>query len=271
MIVDSHCHLDFPDFAPEREAVVARAHAAGVGALLTISTEVGRFEPIKAIAEAHADVWCTIGTHPMHADVEPNIPLETYIALSAHPKCVGIGEAGLDFHYDTVPRDIADRVFRTQIDAARQTGLPLVIHSRNADDAMRATLEDEMGKGAFKAVLHCFSSGRKLAETGVALGLYVSFSGILTYKNSEEIRHIAADIPLDRLLVETDAPYLSPQSRRGKRNEPSYVVETHRVLASVKEIPDAELAKLTTDNFFRLFAKAKPPHEKSAALELHAQ
>jgi TatD DNase family protein len=271
MIVDSHCHLDFPDFAPERDAVVARAKAAGVGTLLTISTEVGRFDPIKTIAEAHADVWCTIGTHPMHANEEPNIPLETYIALSSHPKCVGIGEAGLDFHYDTVPRDIADRVFRTQIDAARQTGLPLVIHSRNADDAMRATLEDEMGKGAFKAVLHCFSSGRKLAETGIALGLYVSLSGILTYKNSDEIRQIAADVPLDRLLVETDAPYLSPQSRRGKRNEPAYVVETHAVLASVKGIPEPELARLTTDNFFRLFTKANRPAEPSAASELHAK
>jgi TatD DNase family protein len=261
MIVDSHCHLDFPDFAPERDAVIARAQAAGVGTMLTISTEVGKFGPIKAIAEAHRDVWCTIGTHPMHANEEPDLTLETYVSLSAHEKCVGIGEAGLDFHYDTVPRDIADRVFRTQIAAARLTGLPLVIHSRQADEAMAATLEDEMGKGAFKAVLHCFSSGPKLAEIGVELGLFVSFSGILTYKNSEDIRAIAADVPLDRLLVETDAPYLSPQSRRSKRNEPAYVAETHAVLASVKGLAEADLAKIITDNFFRLFSKAKRPHE----------
>ena len=261
MIVDSHCHLDFPDFVPEQADIIARAHAAGVGTMLTISTEVQRYEPIKAIAEANANIWCTIGTHPMHANEEPDLTVETYITGAEHPKCVGIGEAGLDFHYDTVPRDIADRVFRTQIAAARQTGLPLVIHSRNADDAMARTLEEEMGKGAFKAVLHCFSSGRKLAETGIALGLYVSFSGILTYKNSQDLREIAADMPLDRLLVETDAPYLSPQSRRGKRNEPSYVTETHKTLADVKGVPESELAIITTDNFFRLFSKAKRPSE----------
>ena len=264
MIVDSQCHLDFPDFAPEREAVIARAKSAGVGTMLTISTEVGRFGPIKAIAEADPDIWCTIGTHPMHVNKEPDIALETYIDLSKHPKCIGIGEAGLDFHYDTVPRDLADRVFRTQINAARETGLPLVIHSRQADEAMTAILEEEMGKGAFKAVLHCFSSGRKLAEKGVELGLYVSFSGILTYKNSDDIRAIAADVPLDRLLVETDAPYLSPQSRRGKRNEPAYVAETHAVLAAVKALDETTFAGITTDNFFRLFAKAKRPAERIA-------
>jgi len=259
MIVDSHCHLDFPDFAPERDAVIARAKAAGVGTMVTISTEVGRFGPIKTIAESDPDIWCTIGTHPMHVNEEPDVALETYVDLSTHEKCIGIGEAGLDFHYDTVPRDLADRVFRTQIKAARETGLPLVIHSRQADEAMAAILEDEMGKGAFKAVLHCFSSGRKLAEKGVELGLYVSFSGILTYKNSEDIRSIASDVPLDRLLIETDAPYLSPQSRRGKRNEPAFVAETHAVLAAVKGLDETALAGITTDNFFRLFSKAKRP------------
>jgi TatD DNase family protein len=259
MIVDSHCHLDFPDFEAERDSIVQRAHENGVGTLLTICTEVGRFEPIKRITETYPTVWCTVGTHPMHVNEEPDIALETYLEISEHPKCVGIGEAGLDFHYDTVARDLAERVFRTQIKAARLTELPLVIHSRNADDAMITVLRDEMGKGAFKAVLHCFSSGPELAKVGVELGLYVSFSGILTYNRSEELRMIAADIPLDRLLVETDAPYLAPQSRRGKRNEPSYVAETHAVLAKVKSMDDSELASITTDNFFKLFSKAQRP------------
>jgi TatD DNase family protein len=259
MIVDSHCHLDFPGFEAERDSVVQRAHEAGIGTMLTICTEVGRFEPIKRIAEAYETIWCTVGTHPMHVNEEPDIALETYLTLSEHPKCIGIGEAGLDFHYDTVPRELADRVFRTQIMAARQTGLPLVIHSRNADEAMMAVLEDEMGKGAFKAVLHCFSSGAELAKKGIKLGLYVSFSGILTYNRSDDLRLIAADVPLDRLLVETDAPYLAPQSRRGKRNEPAYVAETHAVLATVKGISNDELASITTNNFFTLFSKAQRP------------
>ncbi len=259
MIVDSHCHLDFPDFESERDSVIKRAHDAGIGTILTICTEVGRLDPIKRIAETYDTVWYTVGTHPMHVNEEPDIALETYLTLSEHPKCVGIGEAGLDFHYDTVPRDLADRVFRTQITAARVTGLPLVIHSRNADDAMISVLQDEMGKGAFKAVLHCFSSGQKFAQVGVELGLSISFSGILTYNRSEELRQIASEIPLDRLLVETDAPYLAPQSRRGKRNEPAYVAETHAMLAKVKGIDERDLASITTDNFFKLFSKAQRP------------
>jgi TatD DNase family protein len=259
MIVDSHCHLDFPDFEAERDNVVQRAHEAGIGTMLTICTEVGRLDPIRRIAEIYPNIWHTVGTHPMHVNEEPDIELETYLRLSEHPKCIGIGEAGLDFHYDTVPRDLADRVFRTQITAARQTDLPLVIHSRNADDAMISVLEDEMGKGAFKAVLHCFSSGPKLAQIGIQLGLYVSFSGILTYNRSEALRMIASEIPLDRLLVETDAPYLAPQSRRGKRNEPAYVAETHSMLAKVKGMSDDDLAVITTNNFFTLFSKARRP------------
>ena len=178
---------------------------------------------------------------------------------SEHPKCIAIGEAGLDFFYDRVAPDRADHVFRKQIQAARMTGLPIVIHSRSADEAMIATLEEEMGKGAFKAVLHCFSSGRRLAETGVSLGLMISFSGILTYKKSDELRDIAAAIPLAHLLVETDAPYLAPQTHRGQRNEPSYVTETHEILAQVKRVSVEELARATSDNFFRLFSKARWP------------
>lgn len=259
MIVDSHCHLDFPPFEGERDTIIARAKDAGVKTMLTISTEVKHFSRIKAIAERDADVWCSVGTHPLHANEEPDLSIETYVELSQHPKCIAIGEAGLDFFYDRVSPDRADIVFRKQIAAARITGLPLVIHSRNADDAMISTLEDEMGKGAFKAVLHCFSSGRQLAEAGVTLGLYVSFSGILTYKKSEELREIAASVPLEYLLVETDAPYLAPQSHRGKRNEPAYVTETHATLATVKGVSIDELSRHTTDNFFRLFSKARRP------------
>lgn len=259
MLVDSHCHLDFPDFEPERDAVIARAKAAGVRTMVTISTRVARFDAYKAIAEAHDDVWCTVGTHPLSAHEEPDVPLDDYVALSAHPKCVGIGEAGLDYHYDRTPRDVADRVFRTQIAAARITGLPLVIHTRDADADMIRILREETGTGAFKAVLHCFSSSPELAEIGVELGLYVSFSGILTFKRSDEVRAIAAAVPTDRLLVETDAPYLAPQAWRGKRNEPAYVVETARMLAEVKGATPDAMAEATTENFFRLFSKARRP------------
>lgn len=265
MIVDSHCHLDFPPFDGEREAIIARAKSAGVKSMLTISTEVRHFDRIKAIAESDPDIWCSVGTHPLHANEESDVPLERYLELAQHPKCIAIGEAGLDFFYDRVAPDRADHVFRKQIAAARMTQLPLVIHSRSADEAMIATLEDEMGKGAFKAVLHCFSSGRRLAEVGAELGLAVSFSGILTYKKSDELRGIASSIPLDHLLVETDAPYLAPQSHRGKRNEPSYVTETHAILAEVKGVSVDDLARVTTDNFFRLFSKARRPVEETKA------
>jgi TatD DNase family protein len=258
-VVDSHCHLDFPDFAPELEAVLARAQAAGVGAMLTISTRVGQFARYAALAEAHPRIWCTVGTHPHQAAEEPDITLSDLVGISRHPRCIGIGEAGLDYHYNYSPPDIAKRVFRTHIAAARETGLPLVIHARDADADMVEILTDEMGKGAFKAVLHCFSSGAELARVGVALGLFVSFSGILTFRNSQEIRDIAADVPLDRLLVETDAPFLAPMPHRGKRNEPAFVVETCKVLADVKGVPASEMARITTANFFRLFDKAEPP------------
>lgn len=257
MLVDSHCHLDFPDFVAERDAIVARARAAGIGAMVTISTHVARFDRIRAIAEAYPEVLCTVGTHPHNAAEEPDTPLERLVDLSRHPRCVGIGEAGLDYHYGYSPRDVSERVFRTHIAAARITGLPLVIHARDADDDMIRILTEEMGQGAFKAVLHCFSSGAELARVGLSLGLYLSFSGILTFKRSEEIRAIAADAPLDRLLVETDAPYLAPQSFRGKRNEPAYVSETNKVLASVKGVSEQEMARRTTENFFRLFSKAR--------------
>ncbi len=256
MLVDSHCHLDFPDFADDMEGVLARAVAAGVTEMVTISTRVHRFDRIRAIAEAHDPVWCSVGTHCHHAAEEPDVDRDMLIRLAAHPKVVAIGEAGLDYHYDFSPRDVQMASFREHIAAARETGLPLVIHAREADDDMARVLEQETaGEGAFPHLLHCFSSGPDLARRSLALGGYVSFSGILTFKKSDEVRAIAADVPLDRLLVETDAPYLAPQPFRGKRCEPAHVAETARVLATVKGVSADEMARITTENFHRLFKK----------------
>jgi len=261
MLVDSHCHLDFPDFAEEREAVVARALAAGVGRMVTISTRVKRFTQILEITESFENVYCSVGTHPHNAAEELDVTPAELVRLSQHPKVVAIGEAGLDYFYDKSPREAQALGFRNHIAAARETGLPLVIHARQADDDMAAILEEESGKGAFPFILHCFSSGRRLAEVGVGLGGYVSFSGILTFRNSEELRRIAADVPRERLLVETDAPYLAPVPYRGKRNEPAYVAETARVLAETIGVSAEEIAAITTDNFFRLFSKMPRPAE----------
>ena len=258
MLIDTHCHLDFPDFAPERDEVVVRAKAAGVERMVTISTFVSRYDRYREIAEAYDNVWFTIGTHPHQAHEEPEASVEDLVRLSAHPRCIGIGEAGLDYHYDKAPRDTAARVFRTHIAAARETGLPLVIHARDADEDVAQILRDEMGKGPFKALLHCFTASRMLAETGLELGLYVSFSGVVTFKNSEELRAIAKDVPLERILVETDAPFLAPVPYRGKRNEPAYVASTAAVLAEVKGISADDMARATTQNALRLFSKMPP-------------
>ena len=255
MLVDSHCHLDFPDFAEDRDGVVARALAAGVGMMVTISTRVRRFDQIRAIAEAYPQIFCSVGTHPHNAAEEIDVTAADLVRLAAHPRVVAIGEAGLDYFYDRSPREAQAQGFRTHIAAARETGLPLVIHARDADDDIASILEEETGKGAFPFVLHCFSSGRRLAESGVALGGYVSFSGILTFPKSEELREIAKTVPRDRLLVETDAPYLAPKPFRGKRNEPAYVAHTAAVLGETLGIDESEIARITTDNAFRLFSK----------------
>jgi TatD DNase family protein len=257
MLVDSHCHLDFPDFDGDRDAVLARARAAGVGTIVTISTRVRRYPALKALIEAHDDLYCSIGTHPHNAAEEPDITTADLVRIAADPKVVAIGEAGLDFHYDNSPREAQREGFLRHIAASRETGLPMVIHARDADADIAEILMDETGKGAFPFILHCFSSGRDLAMRGVELGGTVSFSGILTFKNSTDLREIAAEIPLDRLLVETDAPYLAPPPHRGKRNEPAYVVETAKILAAAKGLPPERLAEATTDNFFRLFNKIK--------------
>ncbi len=259
MLIDSHCHLDFPDFQQERGDVVARARAAGLVRMITISTRVRRFASVLAIAEEFDDVFCSVGTHPHNADEELGIPADELIRLTDHPKVVAIGEAGLDYHYDKASRDAQAEGFRIHIAAARQTGLPLVIHARNADEDVAAILEEETRTGAFPFVLHCFSSGRGLAEGGIALGGYVSFSGIMTFRNSADLRDIARNLPLDRLLVETDAPYLAPPPHRGKRNEPAFVAETAKVLAEVRGLSVEDLGQITTENAFRLFSKMTRP------------
>jgi len=256
MLVDSHCHLDFPDFAAEIDAVVDRARAAGIGRMVTIGTRVRRSREVRAIAERFDDVFCSVGTHPHNAGEERDVTLAELLREADHPKVVAIGEAGLDYHYDNAPREDQHAGFRLHIAAARETGLPLVIHAREADDDVAAILEDESAKGGFRFVLHCFTAGPDLARRAVALGGYVSFSGILTFKTGAPLRDIAKELPADRLLVETDAPYLAPNPWRGKRNEPSYVVETARVLAETRGLSPEALAELTTANFFRLFAKA---------------
>lgn len=257
MLVDSHCHLDFPELAADRAAILARAKANGVERMVTISTRVKRFDEIRAIAEQNPEIWCSVGTHPHQAHEEPEITTADLVRLAEHPRCVAIGEAGLDYHY---PGDYPAQAtgFRRHIAAARETGLPLVIHAREADDDIASILEEETGQGgAFPFILHCFSSGIDLARRGLALGGYLSFSGILTFKNAATIHEAAKMAPADRILVETDAPYLAPIPYRGKSNEPGYVKYTAEKLAELRGVSLAEISDTTTDNFFRLFTKAR--------------
>jgi TatD DNase family protein len=263
MLIDSHCHLDFPELGADLEAVLARARAADVGAMVTISTRVNRFNELKAIVEAHDDVFCSIGTHPHNAAEEPDIMVEELVELSRHPKVVAIGEAGLDYHYDNSPRDMQKKSFRTHIAAARETGLPLVIHAREADADIARMLGEESARGTFPFVLHCFTGGADLAHRGLALGGYISFSGVVTFKNAEALRDIALAVPSDRILVETDAPYLAPEPFRGKTNEPAFVVHTAARLAALRGVREEEMARLTTENFFRLFKKVPRPSLKA--------
>ncbi len=255
MLIDSHCHLDFPDFAAELDAVVARAQTAGIGRIVTISTRLRRHAQVLAIAEKYSQVYCSVGTHPHHAHEEIDIGADELIARAQHPKVVAIGEAGLDYHYDSSPREAQEQGLRQHIQAARATGLPLVIHSRDCDADMARILAEETGEGGFPAVLHCFTGGRDLAFKAIDLGLYISFTGILTFKNSAALREIAAALPADRILVETDAPYLAPLPYRGQRNEPAFVVETAKVLAQTRGVSLDDIARQTTENFFRLFNK----------------
>jgi TatD DNase family protein len=254
MLVDSHCHLEFPDFAPDRADMLARARAAGVGHMLTICTRVRRFAEIRAVAAAKDDVSCSLGTHPHHSAEEGDVTTDELIELAGDPKVVGIGETGLDYFYDTSPRDVQQRQFRAHLQACKATGLPVIVHTRDAEDDTLRLLAEE---GGTNGVLHCFSSSRAMAERALAMGLYISFSGIVTFKKSVELQEIAQIVPLDRMLVETDAPYLAPTPMRGKRNEPAFVAHTARFVAELKNVDPAELARHTTENFFRLFSRAK--------------
>jgi len=256
MLVDSHCHLDFPDFAAERPAVIARARAAGVGTMLTICTRVDQFAEVAAISESDGNIWCSVGAHPHEAAEHADLATEQLVALAGHPRVVGIGECGLDFHYDLSPRDIQAQVFRVHIAASKATGLPLIIHAREADAEIARILTKEQPP---PGVLHCFTGGRGLAEAALGLGFYISISGIVTFRNAEDLRTIVRDVPLDRLLVETDAPYLAPVPYRGKRNEPAFVVATAAAVAALKGIEPGALAAATTENFFRLFTKTERP------------
>lgn len=266
MLVDSHCHLDFPDFAAELDAVVERARAAGVGRMLTIGTRLSAFDQVLAVAERYDDVCCTVGVHPHEAAAESAVTAERLMEIARHPKVVGIGEAGLDYYYDNAPRERQREVFRLHICAARESGLPLIVHSRNADEETVALLaEGAGGAGRLTGVIHCFSSTRVLAQGALDLGFYISLSGIVTFKNAVELRAIAAEVPEDRLLVETDSPYLAPVPKRGKRNEPAFVAHTAACVAELRGVAPETLAAQTTENFFRLFAKVPRPRPAADA------
>jgi TatD DNase family protein len=256
MLVDSHCHLDY--YTPmELPDILARAGEAGVGEMVTIGTSLTQSEGLPAIVAPHPNLWCTIGVHPHHAAEAPIPSPETLAAMADHPRVIGIGESGLDYFYDRSPRDVQAENFRSHIRGARLAGVPLCIHARDADDDIARILQEERDTGgAFDFLLHCFSSGRGLAEAALEMGGYVSFSGILTFPRSTELREIARDVPLDRLLVETDAPYLAPVPFRGKRNEPAWVAHTAKMLAEVHGVTPEALGELTTANFRRLFRKA---------------
>ncbi|MEQ1613548.1 MAG: TatD family hydrolase [Hyphomicrobiaceae bacterium] len=255
MLVDHHCHLDFPQFGPDRSLVVERARAADVGVMVTISTKIRRLPELLEICAPFDNVFCSVGTHPHHADSELDIPVEKIIKLSEHPKVVAIGEAGLDYFYKKSSPEGQEEGFRRHIQAARVTGLPLEIHTRDADEDTIRILEDEHAKGPFPAILHCYTGGPELARRAAQLGLYVSFTGVITFKKNDALRAIASQVPLDQLLVETDAPYLAPEPYRGKTNEPAYVAYTARTLAEVKGVSHEAIAAATTANFFRLFKK----------------
>lgn len=259
MLVDSHCHLNYPGLVEELPNVLARARGAGIGAMVCICSRMSEFRDICAIAEAHDDIWCSVGVHPHDAGSEAPVSLEALIAAARHPRVVGIGETGLDFYYDNSPRDAQEANFRTHIAAARATGLPLIVHTRDADDRTVEILAEEYRAGPFPGLIHCFTAGATLAEAVIGLGFYISLSGIITFKNSEALRETVAKVPIERILVETDAPFLAPIPMRGKRNEPSYVVHTAARAAELFGIDADVLARTSTDNFFRLFTKAHRP------------
>lgn len=257
MLIDSHCHLDFAELAKDEMGVLARAHSAGVAGMLTIGTRLDQFDRVRAIAERNGNVWCSVGVHPHEAREEGQRSPDLLIEATRHPKVIGIGETGLDFYYEHSPRDEQATSFRAHIAAARATGLPLIVHTRDADSETAEILEGEQRKGTFSGLIHCFSAGPEMARRALGLGFYISISGIVTFKAADSLRTIVRDIPLERLLVETDAPYLAPVPKRGKTNEPAFVAYTAAKVAELKGVSSAELAAASTENFFRLFAKAE--------------
>ena len=254
MLVDSHCHLDFESFEEDREECIERARSKGINTLLTISTHVSRFDTVLKLAKSSSNIFCSVGIHPHHVSEEPKIFSRDLIKLSEQPKVIGIGETGLDYYYNNTPQEQQQESFLEHIKAARETQLPLIVHTRDADQTMAKILKKEMEYGKFPCVLHCFSSGKQLADCAIKLGCYISISGIVTFKNAKDLRNIVHQLPLDRILVETDAPFLAPVPNRGKRNEPSFLTNTVDQIAQVKEISSESLANITTQNFFRLFS-----------------
>ncbi|HLT01016.1 MAG TPA: TatD family hydrolase [Geminicoccaceae bacterium] len=265
MLVDSHCHLDFPGLAEERDAVLARARAAGVGLMQTIGTRLETFAQVLAIAEANPEVYCSVGVHPHRAAKEPLDGPARLLEWAGHPRVIGIGESGLDYYYDNSPRDVQAAMFRVHIQAARVSGLPLIVHTREADRDTIDMLRAAMAEGSFAGVIHCYSSSPELGFAAVDMGLYLGIGGILTFKRSDQLRATVRELPLERLLLETDAPYLAPEPFRGKRNEPAYVAYVAAKLAEIKGLEVAEIEAATTDNFFRLFTKAKRPADVPCA------
>lgn len=259
MLVDSHCHLDFKDFDDDRDDVLARAKAAGVDLMVTISTKITEAEKIIKLAETSEALVCSVGIHPHEAGREPETNAAQLVALAKHEKVVGIGETGLDYFYEHSPRDAQQRNFRAHIEASRKSRLPLIVHARDADEDTADILEDEMGKGDYPGLIHCFTAGPELARRALDIGFYISISGIATFKNATDLRETIKAVPFERLLVETDAPFLAPVPHRGKRNEPSFVADTAAMLAELKGVSTEELARITSDNFFTLFSKAKRP------------
>lgn len=256
MLVDSHCHLNYPGLKDDEGGVVARARAAGVGTMLTINTRLSQYDEVRDIAARYDDVFCTVGVHP-HEAAEDQAAVDALLARAADPKTVGIGETGLDYYYDHSPRPEQQASFRRHIAAARISGLPLIVHTRDADTDSATILRDEMAKGPFSGVIHCFTSSMKFAEEALEMGFYISFSGIVTFKTAQNLREVARMVPADRLLIETDAPFLAPVPHRGKTNEPAFVAQVAQVVAEVRGVPIATLADQTTANFFRLFTKAR--------------
>ena len=257
MLVDSHCHLNYKGLVEDQEAVIARARAAGVGTMLNISTRASEWDAVIATAERDPDTWATVGIHPHEADAHPDIDTEKLIAAAAHPKVIGIGETGLDYYYDHSDRDRQKSSFRSHIAASRETGLPLIVHTRDAEEDTAAILADEMGKGAFTGIIHCFTASADFAEKALALGLHISLSGIVTFKNAKDLQETAKNIPENRMLVETDAPFLAPVPHRGKTCEPAYVADTANFIAGLRGMSSEDLESRTSDNFFRLFLKAR--------------